>query len=215
LRSTTFLFRFVVTATIALASAGIASAGSITTLFGVNNSGGVGATVMFDIQVLNPSGITITAADLNNWNGEQNGLPFGLNVYITPTTYVGKESNAGLWSLVSTGSGIGAAANSPAAVELTDFFLAAGTYGIAFQSPDFSQGYTNGANVYSNADVQLTLGASTSGALFGPSVNTPRTWNGTIYYDAASAVPEPSTYVASATGLLALLALRARRKRAR
>lgn len=169
---------------------------------------------MFDLEVLNPSGITITAADLNNRSGEQNGLTFALNVYITPTTYVGKESNVGLWSLVSTGSGVGAAENSPSAVDLTDFFLAAGTYGIAFQSSDFAQGYTNGANVYSNSDVQLTLGASTSSQLFGPAVNTPRTWNGTIYYDAASAIPEPSTYVASATGLLALLALRTRRKRA-
>lgn len=168
---------------------------------------------MFDLQVLNPSGITITAADLNNRNGAQEGLSFGLNVYITPTTYVGKESNVGSWSLVSTGNGVGAAENSPSAVDLTDFFLAAGSYGIAFQSPDFNQGYTSGANAYSNADVQLTLGASTSGALFGSSVNTPRTWNGTIYYDAVSGIPEPSTYVASATGLLALLALRARRKR--
>ena len=66
----------------------------------------------------------------------------------------------------------------------------------------FAQGYTNGANVYANTDLQITTGASTG--FFAGGVNSPRTWNGTIYYDAA-AVPEPSTMLLAAAGLLGFL----------
>ena len=159
--------------------------------------------------MLNPLGITITAADLNLFQNVNDS--FTVNVYVTPTTYVGNETTIGAWSLVSTGSGSTAGTDSPSNADLADFFLGAGTYGIAFQS-DRGQNYTTGANVYSNSDVQLTLGAATLG-VFASSVLSPRTWNGTIYYEEGNtAVPEP-TYLPLMTGLLGLLALRFRKRR--
>ncbi|AFY74035.1 hypothetical protein Syn7502_02009 [Synechococcus sp. PCC 7502] len=55
----------------------------------------------------------------------------------------------------------------------------------------FSQGnrlaYTNGTNTYSNADLQLDLGVGKAYPF--SDTFTPRTWNGTIIYDVATAVP--------------------------
>jgi len=201
---------------LAVVGVSVASASSITTVFGANNSGGSNNPLMFNIQVLNLLGITITGADVNSRIGGVVGTTFVLNVYTTPTTYVGQEQNPGAWTLRGTGTGTSAVENSPSNVPLSNFFLAQGTYGIAFNSPTLNQGYTTGANVYSNADVMLTLGASAGGGFFTGIPFSPRTWNGTIYYTVGSSVPEPSTtalFGAGVAGLFLLAArVRARRK---
>ena len=204
------MFRSAALAT-CLFAASVCPAASISTIFATNNSGGVGNPVMFNISVLNPSGIFINAMDVNQASGGVAGNPLSLDVYITPTTYVGNESTPGAWTLVSSGTGVTAASNTPANVVLTSFFLAAGNYGMAVNSTNMTQGYTNGANVYSNADLQISTGASAGGGFFVGSPNSPRTWNGTIYYDNAGEVPEPATVALSAAGLLGLVLLRKRK----
>jgi hypothetical protein len=183
------------------------SAGSITTVFNTNNNGDPNDSQMFDIAVLNPAGITITSVDVNSALDQAFGLGFALDIYITPTTAVGEYTNPSAWTLVSTGSGVNAVANTPSFVAVSSFFLAQGTYGIAFVAPTINLGYTDatGTEVYANSDVSLDNFVST---VFPPPFSGPindRIWNGTINYSAGnSAVPEPGSLLLLGAALLGL-----------
>ena len=158
---------------------------SLTTTFADNNGlSGAGATVYFDITVINP--VRITAFDINTSAGV--GAPVGLNVYTAPMTYVGNEGNAGAWTLVANDDGMatGAGRGGPTSVTLqAPFILQPGTYGMALENPQAGgHAYTNGNGTnqaYSDANLSLMLGASSSPAFNGSPI-TPRVWNGTIYY---------------------------------
>ena len=57
------------------------------------------------------------------------------------------------------------------------------------------------AGVDSNADLTLTAGSATNTFFVtGASVNTPRVWNGTIFYSLGAATPEPGSLVLLALG---------------
>jgi hypothetical protein len=189
------------------------SAGSITTLFNTNNNGEANDSQMFDIDVLNPAGITITSVDVNSAAGQTTGLSFALDIYTTPTTAVGEYTNPSAWTLVSTGSGVNATTNTPSFVSVSSFFLPEGTYGIAFVAPTINLGYTDptGTGVYSNSDVSLDNFVST---VFPPpfsGATNDRIWNGTINYSVGdSAVPEPGSFLLLGAGLLGLGVARAR-----
>jgi hypothetical protein len=189
------------------------SAGSITTLFATNNNGDANDSQMFDIDVLNPAGITITSVDVNSASSQTSGLTFALDIYTTPTTAVGEYTNPSAWTLVSTGSGVNAASDTPSFVSVSSFFLAEGTYGIAFVAPTINLGYTDatGTEVYSNSDVSLDNFVST---VFPPPFSGPtndRIWNGTINYSIGnSAVPEPCSFLLLGAGLLGLGVVRAK-----
>lgn len=182
---------------------------SITTLFASNNGGSNGGSVFFDVAVAG-NALSITGFDVNTGVF----VPFTMSVYTVAGTYVGNELNAGAWTLVATGSGTGMGEDNPSPVTLNaPFNLAANTtVGMALvMDASANHEYTNGDGsnqMYMNSDIMLTLGAATNSA-FGPSVFTPRVWNGTVYY---TPVPEPATIAALSLGLGALLLLRRRNK---
>jgi hypothetical protein len=182
-----------VTRSLVLALAGLAlgvslPSQSITTLFSGGNSGTTTWTNQFDLMVHNPAGITLIGVEVNCENTRSAGVgsPFVLNVWRTALggTHVGNETNPAAWTAVTTGQGISRVMGAPTPVDLDDLWLAPGSYGIAFEYLGTAMAYTNGNGVnqtYSNADLTLTLGSSTTGR-FGLPMYTPRVWNGTLQY---------------------------------
>ncbi|MFN7937794.1 MAG: PEP-CTERM sorting domain-containing protein [Bryobacteraceae bacterium] len=187
-------------------------AGVLETTYAAGNGGASGWSVLFDLNVLASSGITITALDVNV--SATAGTAFTLDIYTRTGTASGFETNSGGWTLVSSGSGSSAGQGNHSAVNVTDFFLAQGISGVAVRYLGVSPAYTNGNTPFSNADVSLTGVSSTSNSSgpFTGSINNPRTWNGTIYYDASGDVPEPSTVLLAGIGLAAVM-LRVRSNR--
>ncbi|MCL4209115.1 MAG: hypothetical protein HRU76_12490 [Phycisphaeraceae bacterium] len=195
---------------VAALATGSAAAGSLTTLFASNNRGSNGGMVYFTVTVLNSNGIRITGFDINNTAGPSDTI--AMDVYTRVGGHSGFELNQGAWTLTSSGSGNGAGVNNPAFINVTDFVLGPGTYGMALRAlhngtATSGHEYTNGTGGnqnFGNADLTIALGSATNAA-FGPSVFQPRVWNGTIYYEE---VPAPG-----ALALLGLAGLTARRRR--
>jgi hypothetical protein len=194
-------------------------ADSLTTLFGANNANNFGGMVFFDLDVLSPGGITIHSIDVNAGGDFAalvpiTGSPISSDVYIRTGTYNGNTLSSAGWNLVSSGTGTAAAPNSPSFIDLSDFSLASGITGVAIRNNGYSANYTNGSNIFSNANLKLTTGAATN-SLFGPSTFEPRTWNGTINYTTAVTPEAPGGVVFLAALLpLGLLALKNHRKKA-
>lgn len=199
------------------AAAAQVSAATITTLFASNNGGAIGGGIYFDVSVFSPNGITIEKLAINT--PDLGAL--SLNIYTRSGTASGFEKSLTGWSLVSTGSGSGLGMNNPSSVEVTDFVLGPGLWGIAMDADNFGWDYTNGTGfggggnqLFVNADLALIMGSAmnvpfVSGTVFGP-----RVWNGTIEYSANS----PSFTVTEPAGLgllgiagAALVSIRRRR----
>jgi hypothetical protein len=192
-----------------------AHAASIATLFAKNNGGSDGGAVYFDITT-GPNPVTITGLFTNTDSAA--GITFtDFKVWLLPgTTFVGNESSPLLWQLAATGSGTTAATNSPTEVFLSNpISLTANTlYGIVLQaSPEHDFAYTNGNGsnqVYSNADLTLTLGKA-SNTPFTGSFISPRVWNGELTYT-TSGVPEPSGTVTMTSAIMAAVMMKRRRR---
>lgn len=167
----------------------------ITTLFASDNGGSNGGAVYFDIDVLNPSGITIHKISVNT---EETFSQSSIQVYTRSDSYSGAETVTAGWTLVSSGLGGSAALNTPTEFDVADFSLGLGVSGIALVSAnDWSFSYTNGTGsneFYSDSNLSLTLG-SASNIPFTASIFSPRVWNGSIEYSPVSTVPEPSSIV--------------------
>ena len=75
---------------------------------------------------------------------------------------------------------------------------------------DAEHRYTDGANIFSNTDLSLTLGSATNTPFNMPPVGffEPRTWNGTIIYEP---IPEPSAVALFGIGALVVGAATRRR----
>lgn len=162
------------------------------TLFNANNGGVVGAGCYFDVNVTNPDGISLCGVYANCNTGA--GVGVTATVYITPTTYVGNDANAAVWTQIGSGTALTANFNSPTYFQFaTNSYLAPGSYGMAVfvgggTGPAYSGTGTSplpGATTYSNGDVSYTLGIARS-APFAGTAFTPRIWNGALVYETTS-----------------------------
>ena len=190
-------FTVAIAAGLACTFASAASAQSLTTLFASNNGGSPGGAVYFTATVFNTAGLNIEAFDINTSAGV--GTSFDLMVYVTPGGHSGNETDPGAWTQVATGTGTSAGTDLPSFVDITNFQLLEGSYGIALVlSTNAAHRYTNGTGsneFFSNSDLSLALGSATNVPFQGTPFS-PRVWNGTVYY---SPIPAP--------GALALLGL--------
>lgn len=169
---------------------GFAGMGSITTFFNTDNSF---AGNMFDIQNIGTDPIMITSFDVNLATG---GTGVIISVFSIPGTYVGNDTNPVPWTLMGTATVNSAGTNVPTPVNVGGLTINPGqSYGLYLTATNYPVGtmlYTNGANVVSNTEVQLTLGAGKGNPDFTGSTFTPRSWNGTIYYDILGGTPTPT-----------------------
>ena len=162
-----------------------ANAGSITTTFGSNNSS---AGNMFDVSTFG-NALTITGLDVNIGSGSTH-----ISLYTRSGTYNGFQNSAAGWTLQGSILVTSAGTNNPTFVDIADFGLAASSVtGFYVTNSDFisnaiRMSYTNGNNTYSNSDIQLNLGIGKGNPDFTGSTFSPRTWNGTVYYEVSEPV---------------------------
>ena len=215
---------FCIASVLFLGMGGRCQAGFITTVFASNNQVAASGGNFFDVSV-GGSALSVTSLELNVMG--QAGQIFGISVYDKVGTYLGSEQNISAWTLVSTGTGVcSGVVDSPELVSLNSriSMQSQSTYGwfvaITTQNSGDYLEYTYGTGsnqVYSNADLSLSTGASESsyfGQLFSPSskVFQNRVWNGEMEY---TVVPEPSSLaMCEIAGVLGLIGVRVRRKRA-
>ncbi|MEM1322237.1 MAG: hypothetical protein AAGG75_18390, partial [Bacteroidota bacterium] len=152
----------------------------------IDNNGFAGN--MFDITNIGAVPITIDRFDVHLETGA--GTPHTVAAYYVTGggTYVGNETDATAWTLMGdvdvTSAGPGNPSEMPAA-GLTSFTINPGeTYGIyIFQSDGGSNiDYTNGANTYTDANMQISTGLGRGTPIWTGGVFNPRTWNGNVYY---------------------------------
>jgi PKD repeat protein len=173
-----------------------------------NLTGGTGTTGasignFFDVQITAPDGISVCGLTGLSYTGVG---PYVASVYVTPDTYLGKDSTAAAWRLVATGNGFmnGGTTTAPSVnlVPLDEpFYLPAGNYGFAIYHTGVGVngylGYTNATNgPFVNPDVTfhpnptVAPGLSRT-ALFGGSTFQPRQWNGSFHYTTVGLSGQP------------------------
>jgi hypothetical protein len=129
--------------------------------------------------------------------------PFTCDVYVTPGTFGGNDTNPSAWRLVGTGHGVGSGTGTASmyvdVALLRPFYLAPGDYGFAV--------YLTGAGCWlvtttgstspiANADLSLYPGpVITSGivryGLFGGNFINLQMWNGKLHYGRCSTNGDP------------------------
>ena len=161
-----------------------ASAQSCMSTFFVSNNGGVADWGNFmDLTVHAPGGITITDLEVNDKNGGTGGGLVAIDVWVTPTSYLGQEHNASAWTLLASGTGIAQPENTPTPIDVSDAYLAAGSYGVFVHhrlggGPAYTSSPGSGLQ-WPGINLTLDMGTSMSG-LFTGNLFTPRIWNGTF-----------------------------------
>lgn len=169
--------------TLALSCAWSASGDVVTTYFAANNGQ---AGNMFDINVLEPGGVTIQAFDLNlaagNWNVE---------LYTINGSYLGNETTPAAWTLVDSVTGLaGAGIDNTSFWDIADINVDAGLQAFYVNVTNGTGiRYTNGTgegNLVVDDGVMQIFEGTGNITNFGTQFR-PRVWNGSIHY----AVPEP------------------------
>lgn len=153
---------------------------SLTTTF-ISNNGCNGN--MFDVTAFED--VTITGFDQNLWTTSTQTV----DVYYKAGTYVGFETSPGAWTLLGSVTVAGVGEDLPTFINVGGLAIPAGaTYGI-FIDTSVGNNYTNGSNIYTNAQIEISTGVGFCSTFSSPIAS--RTWNGTIYYDYDDGVIEP------------------------
>ncbi len=170
----------------------------LTTLDGGNGLTSSGAGNVFDLQVVNPAGINITALTMCPLSTTAAlGAPIQCDVYLTdaPGGFALNHADAAVWRRVASASGTFQGSRSTASTVPVDLpldhrlYLPAGNYSMALHMTGcglvYTTGNLGGGLQFANADLRVTCGLAKS-APFAASANSPRLWNGVLHYDLCS-----------------------------
>jgi len=150
----------------------------LTTFFTGGNSF---AGNMFDVTASGADDVLIDKFDVNVTAGSGT-----ISVYTRPGSYVGFEGAAAGWTLMGSEVVTGAGSNLPTQVNVGGLTIPAGqTYGFyvtVSDYPSLTMNYTNGDNVFSDANITIATGVGKGNPDFTGSTFASRSWNGTIYY---------------------------------
>jgi hypothetical protein len=154
----------------------------LTTTFSSNANNGLspGGTVYFDLTVSRSA--SIQQIDVNV--REAVNTPGSIRVYTVPTTWVGKNTTASLWTQVATATMTSAGPGNPTVCAINPpIILPIGSYGIAIEHLGCGPLYTVPATnqTFMTNEMSLTAGGAFFVA-FGPGTLQPRVWNGSIHY---------------------------------
>jgi V8-like Glu-specific endopeptidase len=171
----------------------------IQTTFESNNGLSQGSTVMMNVDVGPVPTVRVTQVTVNSSSAA--GQPVVIDVYRTPTSFAGKLTSPGSWTKVAEGSGTSQGTDNPTTITLNAPFFLNGnsSQGIAIHFRTGAQRYTNGNGfneVYQNATMRISGGASTSG-LFTGSTFEPRIFNGGFCYFTGTGACSGTTFLAS------------------
>ena len=155
----------------------------VVTTYMLNHSGASGGAVYFDVTA--PGGATIHG--LNTHYSQFAGSPVGIEMWTTPGTYVGNESNPAVWTLVAVDDGMAVSRflGNPTSIQFASpAILPPGTTGVALVAVGSAHAYTVGSGTNQNytsvgGGLILDLG-SASNTPFGGSPFIPRVWNGEL-----------------------------------
>ncbi len=153
-------------------------------------------TQYFDLEVLEPSGVTVDKLDVHLTY--PTGIPLNLRevdieVFVNTSTFDETHSEAARWVSVATAR-ILAERNEWTTVDLPDFFLAQGNYAMAIEldslHPQVASVFSRPTpedglrRVFQTLDLRMSTGATHYGTLDAPGVYfDPRFWHGRIHYE--------------------------------
>ena len=151
---------------------------------------GSGGGVAFDVDVLNPNGITVKELGVLV---DTPGATIDLTIWTSSSRFL--DTNAAAWTQVSTGTGVCLGGDVFSPVDVGDFCLPFGVTALmveytslsnrALQLYKVGDGSSGpGSNTYyANADLTIQCGSGTN-PVFSPTGRTePRIWTGCIVYD--------------------------------
>ncbi|HZN38585.1 MAG TPA: PKD domain-containing protein [Planctomycetota bacterium] len=158
----------------------------LTTNLAHNNSLGPPVTIYYDLDVLNPAGVSIYSFDSIT---PSVSAPFTVEVFLKNGTYVGSQFTAAAWTRVA----LAISTSNPVANQLSNatfplpLHIPQGSYGVAMRYLGIAPRYvaTTALTTYANGDLSLTLGAlsTTPSGPFTPfGLNSPGVWSGTLHY---------------------------------
>ncbi|MCA8975490.1 MAG: PKD domain-containing protein, partial [Planctomycetes bacterium] len=159
------------------------------TTFSHDNNGAVGGCLYFDMTFSSP--VWFDALDVNLISpAGTNGL---IEVYATPGTRVGNQTNPAVWALINSGTCTSAGPGQPTRIGLQTGNVTPGSWGFALRAYGVAFAYTNGNGsnqTYSTAEVSLSAGEASNAAFAGP-LFTPRVPNLTFAYSFISGPVPP------------------------